>query len=51
MSCDLEKMTLGEWFEFLVGNFPKQIIYEMEEAIAKMIEKAKRNQEYIAEMT
>ncbi|KAM1746057.1 hypothetical protein ACFX11_012723 [Malus domestica] len=49
VSCDLEKMTLGEWFEFLERHLPKQIIGETEEALAEMTEKAKRIREYIAQ--
>ncbi|KAL5162905.1 FHA domain-containing protein [Glycine soja] len=47
---DLNKMTLGEWFDFLEVYMPKQIIDETEEMIDLMTQKAERLREYIVEM-
>ncbi|KAK7369075.1 hypothetical protein VNO80_11109 [Phaseolus coccineus] len=47
---DLNKMTLGEWFDFLEVHLPKQIIDETEEMIDSMTQKAERLRKYIAEM-
>ncbi|CAJ1948622.1 unnamed protein product [Sphenostylis stenocarpa] len=47
---DLNKMTLGEWFDFLEFHLPKQIIDETEEMIGSMTQKAERLREYIAVM-
>ncbi|KAG4977287.1 hypothetical protein JHK84_036988 [Glycine max] len=46
---DLNKMTLGDWFDFLEVYLPKQIIDETEEMIDLMTQKAERLREYIVE--
>ncbi|KAL0368395.1 UNVERIFIED_CONTAM: FHA domain-containing protein [Sesamum calycinum] len=46
-AADLEKMTLGEWFDFLEVFLPKQIIDETEELISEMRQKADRLHEYM----
>ncbi|BAT73680.1 hypothetical protein LR48_Vigan01g054400 [Vigna angularis] len=46
---DLNKMTLGEWLDFLEIHFPKQIIDETEEMFDSMTQTAERLLEYIAE--
>ncbi|MED6157242.1 hypothetical protein PIB30_021585 [Stylosanthes scabra] len=45
--ADLEKMSLGEWFDFLEVHLAKQIIDETEEMIESMKSKAERLRQYI----
>lgn len=42
IEVDLEKMTLGEWFDFLDVYLPKQIIYETEKMILDMRQKSEK---------
>ncbi|KAL3623304.1 hypothetical protein CASFOL_032120 [Castilleja foliolosa] len=44
---DLEKMTLGEWFEFLDVYLPKQIVDETEKVITEMRQEAERLHEFV----
>ncbi|OIW10397.1 hypothetical protein TanjilG_05545 [Lupinus angustifolius] len=46
---DLEKMSLGDWFDFLEIQLPKQIIGSTEEIIDSMRHKAERLRDYITE--
>ncbi|KAL8121865.1 uncharacterized protein LOC141659314 [Apium graveolens] len=43
---DLEKMTLGEWFDFLEVYLPKKIHNETEELISNMEQRAKQFHEH-----
>ncbi|KAG6408876.1 hypothetical protein SASPL_131902 [Salvia splendens] len=47
MMADLEKMTLGEWLDFLAVYEPQQIIAETEEMLADMRQKAERCHEFM----
>ncbi|XP_073132461.1 FHA domain-containing protein At4g14490-like [Henckelia pumila] len=44
---DLEKMTLGEWFDFMEAYMPKQIIQVTEEMITGMKQKAEKVHEFM----
>jgi len=47
---DLNKMTLGEWLDFLEVHLPKQIRDETEEMFDSMTQTAEGLREYIAKM-
>lgn len=42
-----EKMSLGEWFNYLEVNLPKQIMDAIEEMIMHMKQKAEKIHEFI----
>ncbi|KAF5962180.1 hypothetical protein HYC85_003389 [Camellia sinensis] len=44
---DLEKMTLGDWFDYLEVYLPKQIYDETEEIILRMKQKAEKFHEFV----
>ncbi|XP_061337411.1 FHA domain-containing protein At4g14490 [Gastrolobium bilobum] len=44
---DLEKLSLGEWFDFLEVHLPKQIVDATEEIIDSMRQNAEKLREYI----
>ncbi|KAL3528133.1 hypothetical protein ACH5RR_012789 [Cinchona calisaya] len=44
---DLEKMTMGEWLDYLEVNLPKQIFDDTEEMILGMRQKAKKFHEFM----
>ncbi|KAL6530810.1 hypothetical protein OROGR_014670 [Orobanche gracilis] len=46
---DLEKMTLGEWLDFLYDYLPKQIIDETEQMILEMKQQAERVHEFMVQ--
>ncbi|XP_057783471.1 FHA domain-containing protein At4g14490 [Salvia miltiorrhiza] len=47
MVADLEKMTLGEWLDYLAVYEPQQIIAETEEMLAEMRQKAEMCHEFM----
>ncbi|KAL6578603.1 hypothetical protein OROMI_008819 [Orobanche minor] len=47
--ADLEKMTLGEWLDFLYDYLPKQIIDETEQMISEMKQQAERVHEFMVQ--
>ncbi|GKV42295.1 hypothetical protein SLEP1_g49710 [Rubroshorea leprosula] len=49
VDVDLEKMKLGEWFDFLEVHLPKQIIEQTEKMIEEMRRKAERVHDYLME--
>ncbi|XP_012069788.1 FHA domain-containing protein At4g14490 isoform X2 [Jatropha curcas] len=49
VALDLEKMTLGQWFDYMEAHLPKQIIEATEELIEGMTRKAERVKEYMVE--
>ncbi|GKV42289.1 hypothetical protein SLEP1_g49707 [Rubroshorea leprosula] len=49
VDVDLEKMKLGEWFDFLEIHLPKQIIEQTEKMIEEMRRKAERVHDYLME--
>ena len=44
---DLEKMSLGEWFDYLEVYLPKQIHEETEEMILRMNQRAEQFHEFV----
>ncbi|OMO95547.1 hypothetical protein COLO4_15806 [Corchorus olitorius] len=49
VELDLEKMTLGEWFDYLEVHLPKQIIETTDEMIEGIRKKGERLQQYMVE--
>ncbi|KAL1211383.1 FHA domain-containing protein [Cardamine amara subsp. amara] len=51
VKVDLGKMALGEWFDFMEVQLPKQIVEETEKMIEPMRSKTMRVHKHIAEQT
>ncbi|KAJ4831929.1 hypothetical protein Tsubulata_034545, partial [Turnera subulata] len=49
VEVDLEKMTLGEWFDYMEENLPKQIIEVTDKMIEGMKKKAELVKQYMEE--
>ncbi|WCJ23961.1 SMAD/FHA domain-containing protein [Euphorbia peplus] len=48
-TCDLEKMTMGQWLDFMEVYMPKRITQASEAMIEEMRKKAERVAEYVIE--